>query len=95
MCWYCGSAVTELEPLGRSLKCPDCAKDLRSCRNCRHHRPTGCAESAADKPSDLDRANFCDWFSLNPRFREVSEGDRKSMNAAAAAKTAFDDLFGS
>ena len=105
MCWYCGSAVKDSEPLGRSLKCIDCGKDIRSCKHCRHYRPSGCAESVTEKPSDIERSNFCDWFSLNPRFRETTGGERKSKgqaasanavtNAAASAnaKSAFDDLF--
>jgi predicted amidophosphoribosyltransferase len=93
MCWYCGSPITDEEPLGRSLLCPGCGKDLRSCRNCRHNRPEGCAESQAEKPAESERANFCDWFSLNPLFRKASAGEKKSINAAAAAKSAFDDLF--
>jgi len=93
MCWYCGSPVTDPEPLGRSLKCPDCGKDLRSCKNCRHLRPSGCAESQAEKQPESERANFCDWFSLNPLFRKATAGERKSMNAAASAKSAFEDLF--
>ena len=97
MCWYCGSVVKDPEPLGRSLKCLDCGKDIRSCKSCRHYRPGGCAESVAEKPSDAERANFCDWFSLNPKFREISGGEKKSKDAAvsatAAAKSAFEDLF--
>ena len=93
MCWYCGLAINDKEPLGRSLKCSDCGKDLRACKNCRHYRPGGCAESITEKPPDIERANFCDWFSLNPRFRENSIGDKKSKDAAASAKSAFDDLF--
>ena len=93
MCWYCGSPITDTEPLGRSLRCSDCGKDLRACKNCRHNRPSGCAESGAEKIPDTDRANFCDWFSLNPRFRSATEGAGKSRGAAASAKSAFDDLF--
>ena len=97
MCWYCGSAILDEEPLGRSRSCQDCGKDLRSCRNCRHYRPGGCAESQAERPSEPDRANFCDWFSLNPRFRGITEGEKKSLAAAASAganaKSAFNDLF--
>jgi predicted amidophosphoribosyltransferase len=93
MCWYCGSPVKEPEPLGRSRVCPDCGKDLRSCRNCRHHLPSGCAEGQAEKPSDPERANFCDWFSLNPRFTKVTDGVKKSIDTAASARSAFDDLF--
>ena len=93
MCWYCGSPVTDSEPLGRSLKCLDCGKDLRSCKNCRHLRASGCAESQAEKPSEVERANFCDWFSLNPRFRNATAGERKSADAGTSAKSAFEDLF--
>jgi hypothetical protein len=93
MCWYCGSPVTDPEPLGRSLKCLDCGKDLRSCKNCRHYRASLCAESQAEKPAEPERANFCDWFSLNPVYRNATAGEKKSMNAATQAKSAFDDLF--
>ena len=97
MCWYCGSPVTDPEPLGRSLLCTDCGKDLRSCRNCRHYRPSGCAESAAGSkgeiPLEPDRANFCDWFSLNPLFRNVTAGEKKAKNLSDSARSKFDDLF--
>ena len=93
MCWYCGSPVTDPEPLGRSLRCLDCGKDLRACKNCRHMRPSGCAESAAEKPAEPERANFCDWFSLNPLLRNSTGGEKKAAASAATAKTAFDDLF--
>lgn len=98
MCWYCGSAINDPEPLGRSLKCLDCGKDLRVCKNCRHIRPSGCAESSAEKPAEQDRANFCDWFSLNPVLKNAATGEKKSKgagasDAAAKAKSAFDELF--
>ena len=93
MCWYCGSPITDPEPIGRSLSCPDCGKDLRACKNCRHIRPTGCAESQAEKPSDQDRSNFCDWFSLNPLYRKATEGQKKTIDKASDAKSAFEDLF--
>ena len=93
MCWYCGSPITDPEPLGRSALCLDCGKDLRACRNCRHYRSGSCVETQAEKPVETDRSNFCDWFSLNPLFRKASAGEKKSINAAAIAKSAFDDLF--
>ena len=93
MCWYCGSPIKDAEPLGRSLRCIDCGKDLRCCRNCRHLLPSGCAESQSDKPSETDRANFCDWFSLNPKFREATGGEKNAMGKAASARSAFDELF--
>jgi hypothetical protein len=42
---------------------------------------------------DKERANFCDWFSLDPRFRSAAAGEKNARNAAASAKSAFDALF--
>jgi hypothetical protein len=98
MCWYCGSAVLDPEPIGRSARCPDCGKDLRSCRSCRFYLPGSrgdCAESQADLVADKERGNFCDWFSLNPLFRSPSAGAGPARGKAAAARSSFDALFGS
>jgi hypothetical protein len=98
MCWYCGLPVTENEPLGRSMRCA-CGKDLRSCRNCRFYLPGArgsCSEPNAGEENDPERSNFCDWFSLNPKFRSQSAGQKSRADigdAAGKAKSAFDSLF--
>jgi hypothetical protein len=98
MCWYCGEAIADAEPIGRSLRCA-CGKDLRSCRNCRFYKPGArgdCSEpNAGDEGGvqDKERGNFCDWFRLNPAFREKTQGEQKGRSAAADAKAAFDNLF--
>jgi len=97
MCWYCGSPVVEEEPFGRALCCPVCGKDVRVCRHCRFHRPGArgdCAETAAEPPGDKERANFCDWFSLDVKFRGETAGRKADMERAASARSAFDGLFG-
>ena len=100
MCWYCGSPISDKEPIGRSLQCSNCKKDLRSCKNCRFFLPGtrgDCSETAANTENgmaaDKERANFCDWFSLNPKYRETTDGQKKEIEKANAAKTAFDNLF--
>jgi hypothetical protein len=96
MCWYCGSPITEQEPLGRSLSCAVCGKDLRSCRNCRFFLSGArgdCSETNAQPAADKERANFCDWFSLNQKYRGETAGHKKDMEKTQAAKTAFDNLF--
>jgi hypothetical protein len=96
MCWYCGSPVNEPEPFSRSLVCAACGKDIRSCRNCRFYLSGArgdCSETSAERVADKERANFCDWFSLNPKYRSETAGHRKDMDKATAAKTAFDNLF--
>jgi hypothetical protein len=98
MCWYCGSPVTDEEPIGRSLRCKECGKDLRACRNCRFCLADGsCRESGAEPQPDKERANFCDWFSLDKKYRVQSAGqtdqqtDRQKKSEASRA--AFDNLF--
>ena len=95
MCWYCGKPVHNPEPIGRSLLCPDCGKDLRSCKNCRHFLKLerGCAESQGENPPDKERANFCDWFGLNPKFRQASSAEKKTQDAATDARMAFNKIF--
>jgi hypothetical protein len=95
MCWYCGSPVTESGPLGRSMRC-SCGKDLRCCRHCRFFLPGSrgdCSEPGAEPVSDKERANFCDWFSLDPQFRSPTGGQQKARAAQGSAKAAFDSLF--
>jgi hypothetical protein len=50
-------------------------------------------QAAAELPHDRERANFCDWFSLNPRLRSPGQGQKQGKDQAAAAKAAFDNLF--
>jgi hypothetical protein len=95
MCWYCGSPVSDPDPIGRALRC-SCGKDLRSCRNCRFFLSGAkgdCSEPNAEPVNDKDRGNFCDWFTLNPRFRAATAGAQKSRAAAVDAKSAFNNLF--
>jgi hypothetical protein len=96
MCWFCGSPIPEQEPFGRSLRCVACGKDIRSCRNCRFFLSGArgdCSETSAEPVADKERANFCDWFSLNQKYRGETVGQKNDMNKAKAAKTAFDNLF--
>jgi hypothetical protein len=96
MCWYCGSPVTEEEPIGRSARCQSCGKDLRSCKNCRFFLPGArgdCRESSAEGQVDKERANFCDWFSLDKKFRSQSPGQTREQEKADASRAAFDNLF--
>jgi len=97
MCWYCGSPINDPEPIGRSLRCQDCGKDLRSCKNCRFFQSGSrgdCRETSAEPQADKERANFCDWFSLDKKFRVQSNGQKADKaKADDASRTAFDNLF--
>ncbi|MCL2800600.1 MAG: hypothetical protein FWD28_02445 [Treponema sp.] len=95
MCWYCSSPITDPEPIGRSLRCQDCGKDLRSCKNCRFFLPGtrgDCRESNAEMQADKERGNFCDWFSLNEKLRSAG-AETKEKDKADSSRAAFNDLF--
>jgi hypothetical protein len=96
MCWYCGSPITDAEPIGRSHRCQTCGKDLRACKNCLFFLPGAqgnCREAGAEGQQDRERANFCDWFSLNEKFRAQSAGQKKELEKAESSRAAFDNLF--
>jgi hypothetical protein len=96
MCWYCGLPVTELEPFGRSLRCLTCGKDMRSCKNCRFFLPGArgdCREANTEGQADKERANFCDWFSFDQKYREQTGGQENDRKKAEDSKAAFDNLF--
>ncbi|MDR0300785.1 MAG: hypothetical protein LBI04_00535 [Treponema sp.] len=96
MCWYCGSPITDEEPIGRSLRCNNCGKDLRACKNCRFYLSGArgdCRESSAEPQADKERANFCDWFSLDKKYRLQSAGQLDQQKKSNASRAAFDNLF--
>jgi hypothetical protein len=70
---------------------------LRACRNCRQYLPgirADCREAKAENVADKERGNFCDWFSLDAKYRAQTAEEGKAKDAAAEARTAFDKLFG-
>jgi hypothetical protein len=91
-CGGCGTAI-ELgsgERIGFRDVCPRCDGDLHACRNCAHHDPGAyneCREPNAERVSDRERANRCEWFA--PRT-DVSGTQR---DPKAGAKSALDALF--
>jgi hypothetical protein len=96
MCYFCGKPITAPEPIGRSAVCEYCGKDLRACKNCRHvlgDTRGKCAEAQAESVKDQERANFCDWFGLDPKLREGGKAAQSADGGSQASKQAFDNLF--
>jgi hypothetical protein len=91
-CGACGTAI-ELgsgERVGFRDVCARCNGDLHACRNCAHHDPGAyneCREPSAERVSDRERANRCEWFA--PRTGEAT-GRR---DPKAGAQDALDALF--
>jgi len=91
-CFSCGAGV-ELasgERVGFRDTCDSCGADLHVCRNCAHHDPSAyneCRETSAERVSNRERANRCDYFAA---------GDRAGSSGAeegGKARDALDALF--
>jgi hypothetical protein len=58
------------ERIGFRDECNHCGADLHTCHNCAHHDPSAyneCREPNAERVSDRERANRCDYFSASGR----------------------------
>lgn len=95
MCWYCSTKLDMFPPpVSRSALCPICGKDVRSCRNCRFLDDisiSSCRESRADPVADRERANFCEWFSLDI---QLTSSSNVGLERAKKARDSFSALFG-
>jgi hypothetical protein len=87
-CFACETAV-ELasgERVAFRDTCSTCGADLHVCRNCAHHDPAAyneCRESSAERVSDRERANRCDYFSPGEGVpdEETSGQTRSALDA--------------
>lgn len=94
MCRKCGKKI-ELSQIYRTTVCPNCGADLHSCINCRFYSPDshyGCSETIDELVKDKERANFCDYFSVNKT--DFSSTASFSSSKADEARCAFNSLFG-
>jgi hypothetical protein len=89
-CWSCGTALPLAagERIGFRDTCTGCGADLHACRGCEFHDPAAyneCREPAAERVSDRERANRCDYFSPADRA--------PGAPAASDARARLDALF--
>jgi hypothetical protein len=87
-CHACGRDVPLApgERVGFRDECEGCRADLHVCRNCAHHDPSAynaCREPAAERISDGERANRCDWFAPGGAG---GEGDAEALRRGKLAR---------
>ena len=92
-CWKCGVELKNLLlPFSRYEECSHCKADLHACVACKNYDPSvsdACHEDRAEFVLDKDKANFCDYFRVNPRaYRQQDNSE------AAAARAKLAELFG-
>jgi len=92
-CWKCGSTLRNLLlPFSRYEECSTCNADLHACISCKNYAPNdadSCSEDRAEFVLDNEKANFCDFFKVNPKAY-----GKKDNATAAAAKASLAALFG-
>jgi len=92
MCWKCSLPIDNTREIFRTSVCPECGSDLHSCKNCRFYEIGShydCHETIDELVKDKERANFCDYFSVN----ENLAGNKKSELEIEKSRNAFNDLF--
>ncbi|MGC2193870.1 MAG: hypothetical protein WA628_04280 [Terriglobales bacterium] len=91
-CSQCGTVL----PLPGEIpeKCPKCAFDLHSCKQCMYFDPSSrfeCMQPVPERISRKDVRNVCTFYAI----RVTTEKETTTPAAAkpASARQAFDDLF--
>jgi len=78
LCQNCKTIVEVAERVGFNETCPSCGAWLHSCVHCRFWSGGQCLEPSAEKMSDPEGKNFCDWYqeaeASDPDVKEKSGG---------------------
>lgn len=88
-CFKCGKALSETFKIlvGRGDTCPHCMASIRCCKMCQFYDPKSyneCRESNADRITDKEKANFCDYYKISGGGNSA-EKERQDALAKAAA----------
>lgn len=68
-CHKCGKPLSDTYKImvSRSDSCPHCMADIRCCKNCQFYDVKAyneCRETMADRITEKEKANFCDFFKI-------------------------------
>ena len=90
-CHGCGAEheIAAGERVGFRDACDDCGRDLHVCWNCRFHDPSAyneCREPNAERVSDRERSNRCEYFVPGSGESGAGAGD-------GGARAELDALF--
>ena len=79
-CYQCGENLEWEEFVPRTRECPSCYASVRCCRMCKFYDKScynECREPSAERVTDKEKANFCDYFKLRQGGGGTIEGDDK------------------
>lgn len=86
-CWYCHSQLEHLD-YGRADTCKKCGRDTRVCKNCEFYDKNynnECRESQADRTTEKEKSNFCDYFKPTSKVSGSAGAERTALKSAAEA----------
>jgi hypothetical protein len=88
-CYKCTKALPDTYNIlvSRSDSCPFCSADIRCCRNCHFYDPNSyneCKESNAERITEKEKANFCDYFKLGDNGKDLEKQRQDALAKAAA-----------
>ena len=90
ICFSCQKEMTFSDAkIGFREECASCRADVHVCKNCEFYDAKAyneCHEPAADRVTEKERANRCEFFTLR-------KGGIGKKDSAAALKAAADALF--
>jgi|SRR5450755_4444434 hypothetical protein len=91
-CGQCGTVLASLgEPVGR---CPKCAFELHSCKQCAHFDPAArfeCTQPIPERIPRKDQLNSCAFYSISVRVEKQTSTPASAR--PADARQAFENLF--
>lgn len=88
-CHKCGNELSDTYKVmvSRSDTCTQCMADIRCCKNCQFYDVKAyndCREPMADRITDKEKANFCDFFKIVSASNDA-EKQRQDQLAKAMA----------
>lgn len=90
ICHKCGKPLSDTFKIlvGRGDTCPSCMANIRCCKMCQFFDPKSyneCRESNADRVTEKEKANFCDYYKIGGGGAIDAEKARQEQMAKAAA----------
>ncbi len=89
-CYHCGFLLNTDHDYFRQSSCHQCQRSTHCCKNCVYYdvsKYNECAENSADRVTDKEKANFCDYF--KPSNQAYQNGNQGKSSALAAAEALF------
>lgn len=88
-CHKCGKSLPEAYKamVSRSDTCTHCMTDVRCCKMCQFYDPKSyneCRESSADRITEKEKANFCDYFKIGSSYNDAEKQKQEQLARAMA-----------